>query len=135
MPYVEPVDALNQAVFDLADLVSKIGDGWSRLPLTASPLLRSVLLSWPAGYQSIPHRHPGAEELFIPLRGTIEMRDDDDRVQELRVGTLARAAPNMSHTFFVPGPGSAAMLAILAPNRDAIDETIEMTVREADANA
>lgn len=131
MPYVSPDEALNEAFADLGTIARDLhpGDaaGLGRAMLVGSPRLRVVLLRWPPGHATIRHRHPGAEEIFLVLEGVARFLVGDQPARAVGPGTLVRAAPDEPHAIEVPddGPG-VVLLAAVAPNRAAPDETIEV---------
>ncbi|MBV9355524.1 MAG: cupin domain-containing protein [Chloroflexi bacterium] len=126
MPYVAPTGAPNLPSVDLQAVRAEMGAPPWRKPLIASPATRWVLISWPAGFVSVPHHHPRGEEVFYVLAGTAMFRFGDGAAEPLaRPGTLLVAPRGVVHTIGVPGPEPLVFLASVAPNEDADDETVE----------
>ncbi len=126
MPYVSPEEALNLPALDLEAVAWEMGPPPWRKALIGTAATRWVLLHWPAGFRTVPHLHPRAEETFFVLRGRAHFRfggEDQDRV--VGPGTLLIAPRGQLHAIGVPGPEPLLLLASVAPNEDAPDETIE----------
>src|SRR5450756_3201731 len=69
MPFVSGNDAFNRPIQDLEALARESGEAPWRLALVGTLGLRVVFLGWPAGYSTVPHLHPSAEEIFKVVSG------------------------------------------------------------------
>jgi quercetin dioxygenase-like cupin family protein len=126
VPYVAPADALNLPQVDLGELAREQGPPPWRVPLIGTDAARWVLIAWPAGYTSVPHRHPYAEEVFYIVRGQATFWFGNDlAARHARSGMLLLAPRDVLHTIVVNGPHPLLLLCSLAPNDDRPDETIE----------
>lgn len=126
MPYAAPGEALNLPSLDLDAFAREQGPPPWRRVLVAHPGARWALLCWPPGFVSVPHCHPRAVEVFHVLRGRARFRFGDEPAdREAGPGALLLAPPGLLHAIAVPGPEPLLLLAQVAPNEDAPDETIE----------
>lgn len=126
MPFVAAVEALNATSVDLDRIARESGEPPWRRCLVGTPGLRVVLLAWPAGYKTIPHVHPAAEEIFSVVRGRALFTIGRDPEREVGPGSLLLAARGVRHAIRVPdGREPLLLLAAVAPNEDRADETIE----------
>ncbi|HEX8940933.1 MAG TPA: cupin domain-containing protein [Candidatus Limnocylindrales bacterium] len=124
MPHVAPGEALDRAFVDLAGLADDLGPSPWRACLVGTPGLRVVLLHWPGGHATVPHLHPGAEEIFQVLRGRARFTvGDEERL--VGPGELVLAPRGVRHVIRVPDDAPVLLLAAVAPNEDRPDETIE----------
>jgi len=87
--------------------------------------VRAVLLGWPPGFRTIPHHHPHASELFAVRSGRLGFRLADDAEVELGPGSFLVARPGEIHALRVLGDEPAVLLAIVGPNEDRADETLD----------
>ncbi len=125
MPYVPPGDAVARPDTDLGALAAERGPGPWRIPLVGDPGVRAVLLGWPPGFRTIPHRHPGASELFAVQSGRIGFRLADLPEVDLEPGSFLVARPGELHGLRVLGDEPSVLLAIVGPNEDRPDEQVE----------
>lgn len=125
MPHVPDADALARPLVDLEALARAQGPGPWRLSLVGDDGARAVLLGWPAGFRTVPHRHPRASELFAIRSGRLAFRLADAPEVELRPGSLLVARPGELHGLRVLGEDPAVLLAIVAPNEDRQDEAVD----------
>jgi len=125
VPYVAPSEALNQTLMNLDGLANELGPPPSRLCLIGTPALRAVLLHWPPGFATVPHLHPGAEEIFQVVRGRALFTFGDEPEREVGPGQLLLAQRDVVHAIRVPESGSLVLFAAVAPNEDRPDEQIE----------
>jgi quercetin dioxygenase-like cupin family protein len=133
MPYVSSAEGLNQPFADL-DVPLSAEMAW-RTPLVATSDLRVVLLHWQPGYATVPHRHPHAAEIFIPLEGKAIFAIGNEPERAAGPGQLVLAERGVLHAIRVPADGgSLTLLAAVAPNEDMPDETVEWTVGSEMAN-
>jgi len=132
MPYVAPLEAVQQRAVDLRTLVAPDPSHPWRLPLLADGDVRLVLTQWPPGYRTIPHLHPNATETFQVLAGRLAIRIDDEPPVELRAGGIAIARRGEVHGLRVVGGEPALFLACVAPNMDAPDEQVDVPDRWVD---
>ncbi len=127
MPYVAPEEALGHRSADLEALEREMGDPPWRVALIGTPALRVVLVRWPAGFATVPHRHPHADEIFQVVRGHA-LFAFGEAGEEVRAGPgqVLHAAVGVRHSIRVPSDaGPLTMLAAVAPNEDRADEAIE----------
>ncbi len=66
----------------------------------------------PEGYDAGTHFHDEQEELYLVLRGTIEIEFPDGRGFVLDAGGLARVDPSTQRHIHNPGPGEAAYFIV-----------------------
>jgi quercetin dioxygenase-like cupin family protein len=125
MPYLSPTDALGAAFADLASIRDRMGPAPWRVGLIGEPGVRVVLLCWAPGDATVPHRHPGAEELFLVIEGRARFSVGDAE-REVGPGELVVARRGEIHAIAVPEGGpELVLLAAVAPNEDRPDEAIE----------
>ncbi len=127
MPYVAPDQALGSRLADVEALEGEMGDPPWRVALIGTPALRVVLVRWPAGYATVPHRHPHADEIFQVVRGrAVFTFGDADEEVHAGPGQVLHAAVGVRHAIRVPaGDGPLTLLAAVAPNEDRPDEAVE----------
>ena len=125
MPYVTVAEGLNEAFLDLGALQERTDAPW-RTALVGTPRLRMVLLRWPPGFTTVPHHHPGAEEIFLVLDGQACFTIGDRPERTVSPGALMLAQRGERHSIRVPEDGrDLVLLAAVAPNEDVPNETIE----------
>ncbi len=124
MPFVAGDQALDRPFVDLELLAAEQGPPPWRICLVGTPGLRVVLLHWPAGLATVPHRHPHAEETFEVLRGRAAFTIGDAPERIVGPGTFVLAPRGVRHAIRVPEDEPLLMLAAVAPNEDRPDETI-----------
>jgi quercetin dioxygenase-like cupin family protein len=126
MPYVAPHEvaapAHGQALLEIA---AGLGPPPWRRPIAASPAVRAVLWGWPAGFETVPHVHPRAEELFHVLAGRAAFGLEGEMERILGPGEVLVAPRGVEHAIRVLEGDPFVMLIVLAPNEDAPDETID----------
>jgi mannose-6-phosphate isomerase-like protein (cupin superfamily) len=126
MPYVSAAEGLNEPFFDLTEVRMAMGQLPGRAALIGTSGLRVVLLHWPPGYQTVPHYHPHADEIFIPLEGRAVFTIGEGAGRDMGPGQLAFAPSGTWHTICVPPDGEPlVLLAAVAPNENLQDETVE----------
>jgi quercetin dioxygenase-like cupin family protein len=125
VPYVDPSEALDRPAVDLHALARELGPGTWRQPLVASGASRWVLLAWEPGTSMVPHRHPGAGEVFLVVEGRLGLRLGDEPEVEAGPGTLLHARRDEVHALRVIGDERLLLIASVAPNESRPDETIE----------
>lgn len=126
MPYVAPEEALNAPSVDIEAIRREMGPAPWRRPLVATPAVRMVLIEWPAGYVTVPHRHPRAVETFQVLRGRAAFRfGGDDADRGAAAGQVLHAPRDVMHAIGVPDSQGVTLLCTVTPNEDSRDETIE----------
>lgn len=125
MPYVPDGDAIARPLVDLDALAAAQGPGPWRLSLVGDDGVRAVLLGWPPGFATIPHHHPGASELFAVRAGRLGFRLADRPEVEMTPGSFLVARPGELHGLRVLGDERAVLLAIVGPNEDVADETVD----------
>ena len=125
MPYVADRDAFNRRFLDLDALAADLGPPPWRACLVGTPGLRVVLLHWPAGFATVPHVHPSAEEIFRVIRGRALFTIGDEPEREVGPDDFMLARRGVRHTIRVPDGQPLLLLASVAPNEDRPDETIE----------
>jgi quercetin dioxygenase-like cupin family protein len=125
MPYVPTGDGLDLPSVDLDDLARRMGEPPWRAMLVGTPGLRVVLLRWPPGYATVPHVHPGAEEIFVVLGGRAAFSFGDAPDREAGPGEFLFAPRGLLHAIRVIGSQPVTLLASVAPNEDVPDETVE----------
>ena len=124
MPYVASDDAANALSVDLRELRAMQGPPPWRVPLSASPLLRSVVLCLPSGARLPAHRHPRAVEVFVILDGEAEFTFNADDVRRGTPGTQLYAPVGVPHAIRAVGDQPLLFLISLAPNE--LDDTEEL---------
>ena len=127
MPHVARGEALDRAFMDLDALAAELGPPPWRACLVGTPALRVVLLHWPAGFATVPHVHPAAEEVFQVIRGRARFAIGDEPESEVGPGEFMLARRGVRHVIRVPEGVPLMLLAAVAPNEDRPDETIELT--------
>ncbi len=125
MPFVSGNEAFNRPIQDLEALARESGEGPWRLALVGTLGLRVVFLGWPAGYSTVPHLHPSAEEIFKVVSGRALFTIGDEPEREVGPGELVLALRGVRHSIRVGPEGPMTMLAAVAPNEDRPDESIE----------
>lgn len=125
MPYVADGEALDRPFLDLDALAADLGPPPWRACLVGTPGLRVLLLHWPAGFATVPHRHPAAEEIFRVIRGRAFFTIGDEPEREVGPDAFMFARRGIRHAIRVPDDGPLLLLASVAPNEDWPDETIE----------
>lgn len=126
MPYVPATEGLNHPFLDLNDLGGRMGEPPWRAALVGTRGLRVLLLRWLPGFTTVPHHHPHAEEIFLVLQGRALFSISDEPERDVGPGQLMLAERGRWHTIRVPFDGEPlVLLAAVAPNEDAPDETIE----------
>ncbi len=129
MPHVSPGEGRDEPFQDLeaiARVMVAAADGTARSALVGTPALRVVLLRWPAGFATVEHHHPRAEEIFLVLEGRAEFTIAGGPARVVEPGELVLARRGERHAIRVPGDaGELLLLAAVAPNEDAPDETVE----------
>ena len=127
MPYVSPAEALNRMAVAIPALRRKTGPPPWRVPIVATADLRVVLIAWEPGFRTVPHVHPRADEVFHVLRGRALFRIGSAEPRVVGPGTILLAPHGTWHDIAVTGEEPLLLLAALAPNEEATDETIEGT--------
>ncbi len=128
MPYVPPVEALGRPLADLDAVASEMGEPPWRVALVGTPALRVVLVRWPAGFATIPHVHPHAEEIFQVNSGRALFTIGEAAEIEAGPGDFLHASAGTPHAISVPEGGPpVTLLAAVAPNEDRADEAVELT--------
>lgn len=125
MPYVAAGEALDRPFLDLGMVAAGMGPPPWRVCLVGTPGLRVVLLHWPSGYATVPHRHPAAEEIFQVVAGRASFAIGEAPEREVGPGEFMLAKRGVRHAIRVVGDGPLTLLAAVAPNEDRPDETIE----------
>ena len=125
MPYVRVGEAFDQPFLDLDALADRLGPPPWRACLVGTSALRVLLLHWPPWYSTIPHLHPGAEEVFRVVRGRALFTIGDEPEREVGPGAFLLARRWTRHAIRVPESWPLLLLAAVAPNEDRPDETIE----------
>jgi quercetin dioxygenase-like cupin family protein len=125
MPFVAPGEAHDLPFLDLETLALEAGPPPWRICLVGTPGLRVLLLHWPAGFATVPHYHPAAEEAFHVLRGRAAFTIGDTPEREVGPGSLMLALRGVRHRIRVVGDEPLTLMATVAPNEDWPDETIE----------
>lgn len=126
MPYVAPGESLDRSFLDLDRLAAEAGPAPWRIALAGSPEMRVVLIAWPAGHATIPHRHPGAVESFTVVRGRALFTIGDEPEREVPTGGFAIAMRDVPHAIRVPDDTDLLLLATVSPNEDRPDEQIDL---------
>jgi mannose-6-phosphate isomerase-like protein (cupin superfamily) len=125
MPFVPAGQGLDLPSIDLDDLAARMGDPPWRAMLVGTGGTRVVLLRWPAGFATVPHVHPGAEEIFLVLAGRALFAIGDEPSIDAGPGTFLFAPRGVLHAIRVPDGETLTLLASVAPNEDRDDETVE----------
>jgi quercetin dioxygenase-like cupin family protein len=125
VPFVSVAEAFNLPVQDLETLAREAGEGPWRRALVGTSGLRVTFHGFPAGYSTVPHRHPHAEEIFKVLSGRAWFTIGDAPEREVGPGELVLALRGVRHVIRVGPEGPVVILAAVAPNEDRPDETIE----------
>src|SRR6188508_1981860 len=122
MPFVSPSDALN-APLTKVPLGPLEHDGFHRVALLASDAMRLVLIEMPGGFRTVPHRHPGAAELFFILTGAASFSIGDGEPIAAVPGDLLYARADEVHAIEA-GASGVRFLAGVGPNEDRPDEEV-----------
>jgi quercetin dioxygenase-like cupin family protein len=109
---------------DLPALIAHQGVPPWRLPLVGTDAIRVVLLGWEPGFETVPHLHPRAEEVFQVLAGCASFRMGDDAEVIAGPGSFLVAPHGTRHAIRVIGDQPLVLLAAVAPNEDVSDEAI-----------
>ena len=125
MPYVALGEALDLPFVDLDGLAERMGPPPWRSCIVGTPGLRVLLLHWEAGFATIPHVHPAAEEIFQVIRGRAMFTIGDEPEREVGPGEILLALRGVRHAIRVPDGEPLLLLAAVAPNEDWPEETIE----------
>jgi mannose-6-phosphate isomerase-like protein (cupin superfamily) len=125
MPFVAPGEAHDSPFIDLETLARARGPAPWRQCLVGTSGLRVLLLHWPAGFATVPHRHPAAEEVFYILQGRALFTIGDEPEREVGSGQFMLAMRGVRHAIRVGGNEPLTLMAVVAPNEDRPDETIE----------
>jgi mannose-6-phosphate isomerase-like protein (cupin superfamily) len=125
MPHVAEGEAFNRPFLELDAIAGGLGAAPWRAMLVGTPAMRVVLLHWPAGYSTIPHCHPHAEEIFLVVSGRACFTIGDGLEREVGPGELMLAKRGELHMIRVPDGAPLMLLAAVGPNEAAPDETIE----------
>jgi quercetin dioxygenase-like cupin family protein len=126
MPFVSEAEALNLPFVDLEALARGAGEMPWRLALVGTRGLRLTYHGFPSGFSTVPHLHPNAEEFFKVLTGRALFTIGDEPEREVGPGELVLALRGVRHVIRVADDaGPMIMLALVAPNEDRPDETIE----------
>jgi quercetin dioxygenase-like cupin family protein len=128
MPYVAEHEVVAPEGATLLEIAAQLGPPPWRRPLAASPALRAVLWGWPAGFVTVPHVHPRAEELFQVLAGRAAFELAGEAEKVLGPGEVLLAPRGVEHVIRVIEGDPLVLLIVLGPNEDAADETIERPV-------
>jgi quercetin dioxygenase-like cupin family protein len=124
MPY--EADAINRAFLDLDALIDEQPDPPWRLPVVADSAFRVILFRWSPGMANPLHFHPRAAEIFMILRGRAIFEIGEELPRAAGPGELMFAAPGVKHTVYPTADEEMVMLAVLGPNEDEPDETIDL---------
>jgi len=125
MPFVTPGEGLDRSCVNIPALAAELGPPPWRQPIVGTSGLRVILLHWPAGFETIRHHHPHAEEVFQILEGTAIFTIGDEPARRAEPGDFLLAPRGVKHVIRVSDDGPLLMLAAVAPNEDLPDETIE----------
>jgi mannose-6-phosphate isomerase-like protein (cupin superfamily) len=125
MPFVPDADALARPYLDLAAAAAAAGDMPWRVPLVGDAGARAVILGWPAGFRTVPHRHPTASELFLVRSGRMGFRLARHAERIVGPEGFIVARPDELHGIRVVGPEPLLLVAMVGPNRDSPDEQVE----------
>jgi len=102
---------------DLESAAREAGPPPWRICLVGTPALRVVLLHWPAGYSTVPHRHPVAEEIFQVVRGRAVFTIGDEPEREVGPGEFMLAKRGVRHVIRVAGDAPLQTLVDLRQTR------------------
>ena len=126
MPFVSEAEALDVPLQDLEALARDAGEMPWRLALVGTAGLRVTYHGFPAGFSTVPHRHPHAEEIFKVLSGRALFTIGDEPEREADPGSsCSPCAASDTVIRVADDAGPMIMLAAVAPNEDRPDETIE----------
>jgi|GEM_PF-741072 quercetin dioxygenase-like cupin family protein len=125
MPNVEEGEALNRPFLDLNAVARGLGPPPWQTCLVGTPGLRVVLFYWPAGFATVPHVHPEAEEIFQVVRGRAVFTIGNAPEREVGPGEFVFAKRGARHSITVVADEPLTLLTAVAPNEDRPDETIE----------
>ena len=111
---------------DLTAVRRRMGVAPWRVGLTGEPGIRVVLLCWAPGSATVPHHHPGAEEVFLVVEGRARFGIEGRPEREVGPGELVVARRGERHWIAVPEDApELVLLAAVAPNEDRRDEAVE----------
>ncbi len=125
MPFVASAEALNARLTRVPFDEPLTHEGLYRVPLFGSPAMRLVLLEFPAGFRTIPHRHPNAHEWFLVVGGSGQFMIGDGAPTPVGPGDLLLAQIDEVHAIEA-GPAGLRFLAGVGPNEDRRDEEINV---------
>ena len=126
MPFVSETEALNLSLQDLDSIARDAGEMPWRVALVGTSGMRVTYHGFPPGFSTVPHRHPHAEEFFTVLHGTALFTGGAEPVFVAGPGELVLALRGVRHRIRVADDAAPMiMLAVVAPNEDRADETIE----------
>ncbi len=126
MPFVAPADARNARLTKIPVDGSQVEPAVNRVPLIASPSVRLVLIEMSAGFQTIPHRHPGATESFFIMTGSGTFTIGDSGPIPVEPGDLLHAVVDELHAIEA-GDAGLRFIACVGPNEDRPDEEVQVT--------
>lgn len=129
MPFVASAEALNARLTRVPFDEPLAHPDLYRVPLFGSPAMRLILLEFPAGYRTVPHRHPGAHEWFLVVGGSGVFTIGDSGPTPVGPGDLLLAQIDEVHAIEA-GPAGLRFLAGVGPNEDRPDEAIDVGVDE-----
>jgi quercetin dioxygenase-like cupin family protein len=128
VPFVSPADAPNARLISVP-IDAPAQTGFVRTPLVGSDAVRLVLIEMPAGFSTVPHRHPGATESFYILSGSGTFVIGDSGRIAVGAGDLLHAQVDEIHAI-AAGDAGLRFIACVGPNEDRPDE--EVAVPDAD---
>lgn len=67
--------------------------------LTGTPDIVADLLTFPPGFIHHMHRHPHADMMVVPLKGTVQFTEDFEHTLDMRVGQLLVVPRGHWHEF------------------------------------
>ena len=127
MPFVHDGEGTDVPFLDMDALALEMGPPPWRACLVGTSGMRVVLLHWPAGFATVPHVHPGAEETFQVIRGRALFTIGDGPEREVGPGSFLLAKRGVPHAIRVADGGEPLLLlAAVGPNEDRPDETIDL---------
>lgn len=125
MPHVAEGEAFNRPFLELGAIAGGLGAAPWRASLVGTAAIRVVLLHWPAGYSTVTHHHPVAEEIFLVISGRACFTIGDGSEREVSPGELVLAKRGELHSIRVPEGAPLLLLAAVSPNDAGLRETIE----------